>query len=62
MSIVLICKYKGSCAKEKMQFYKQSSFKSVKRFVARYKGKEDSFNIDKRMNLLAEEFYKMING
>lgn len=45
-----------------MQFYKLSSFKSVKRFVARYEGKEDSFNIDKRMNLLAEEFYKMING
>ena len=55
-------KCKDKSLKDKMPFYKQSSFKSVQKFVSSYEGKEDTFNIENRMHHLAEAFYKMISG
>ena len=55
-------KCKDKPLKDKKPFYKQSSFRSVQKFVSSYEGKEDTFNIENRMNHLAEVFYKMISS
>ena len=48
--------------KQKIPIYKESEFKSVKRFVKSYEGREENFNVLNRMSHLADDFYKMINS
>lgn len=48
--------------KQKISIYKESEFKSVKRFVKSYENKEETFNVENRMSHLADDFYKMINS
>ena len=48
--------------KQKIPIYKESEFKSVKRFVKSYEGKEENFNVLNRMSHLADDFYEMINS
>lgn len=48
--------------KQKISIYKESEFKSVKRFVKSYENKEDTFSVENRMSHLADDFYKMINS
>lgn len=46
---------------EKIPFYKQSSFKSVQQFVKYYENNLSQFDIEKRRDYLANEFYKLLN-
>lgn len=45
---------------EKITIYKESSFKSVQKFVKTYENKTNTFEVEKRMSHLADEFYNMI--
>lgn len=45
---------------EKLTIYKESSFKSVQKFVKTYENKTNTFEVEKRMSHLADEFYNMI--
>lgn len=47
--------------KDKMEYYKQSEFKSVKRFVSRYESNLGNYTIENRRKHLAKDFYKMIS-
>lgn len=53
-------KCKDKSLKDKIPFYKKSSFKAVQNFVSRYKGEEDSFNIDERRADLSADFYDKV--
>ena len=57
-----ICDRGNLPLKQKIPIYKESEFKSVKRFVNSYENKEDTFSVEKRMAHLADDFYKMINS
>lgn len=52
-------KCKDKKLSEKIPFYKKSSFKSVQQFVKRYENNLESFQIEKRRDCLANEFYKL---
>lgn len=47
--------------KDKIEFYKQSEFKSVRKFVERYEKEPEKFSIERRREYLSEDFYKMIS-
>lgn len=47
--------------KEKIKYYKQSEFKSVKRFISRFESDLSKYTIENRRKHLAEDFYKMIS-
>ena len=47
--------------KDKIQYYKQSEFNSVKKFVSRYESDLSKYTIENRRKHLAEDFYKMIS-
>lgn len=47
--------------KDKIKYYKQSEFKSVQKFVARFENDLSKYNIENRRKYLAEDFYKMIS-
>ena len=44
----------------KIKYYKESEFKSVQKFVARFKNDLSKYSIENRRKYLAEDFYKMI--
>lgn len=52
---------KNLILKDKILIYRESRFKSVQKFVNNYENNIDSFDIEKRMSYLADDFYKMIN-
>ena len=45
---------------DKIKYYKESEFKSVQKFVARFKNDLSKYSIENRRKYLAEDFYKMI--